>query len=565
MKKIVFTLLIIFPIICLGQIINVPGNYATIQEGIDAANDFDTVLVAPGTYAEHLEWQNKTIVLASHFLTTGDSSHIENTIIDGEETGKVIRIVEAMPGSHLCGFTIEGGVVTNDWGGGLDITGSDMLITDLIITNCSAERGGGMSLIHSPTALINLQVQNNEATDRAAGIWMQNSSTYMADCNISENTAPLGAGMYAYINTMEALEYYYILEACNFYENVANEGQTAGLWVRNEDGINMVNVALNACGFTDNHAAANTALQIRGTNVEFNLMNCNIMYNEAENFTAGASFTGGCMGEVVNTLFCGNTGNMGGGNWNSGAATVWGMETEVEFVNCTFAENSAAYGDALCLGPGAAAYMLNNILWDNGNQPIALLSADTTGASAYMDYNDLQFGMDSIRVDPEAELYWGDHNVTGDPLFEGSGDDPWAISSGSGCVDTGTPDTTGMGLPPFDIIGNVRVWDGGSGTERIDIGAYEYGADVWVGLEEPKDILSSSDREILIYPNPARDQIHILCEESIAEIRIYDQQGRLLIREDRSKTLDVSMLNSGFYFVEVLFENGRECRKLIIN
>jgi hypothetical protein len=176
----------------------------------------------------------------------------------------------------------------------------------------------------------------------------------------------------------------------------------------------------------------------------------------------------------------------------------------------------------------------------------------------------MQYGIDSIRVDPEAELNLGDHNVIGNPLFKGSGDDTYAITSNSSCLDVGTPDTTGMGILPFDILGNVRVWDGGSGNARIDMGAYEYGAPAWLWIEEPEEPLLLSEREILIYPNPARDRIHIHCEEDIVEVRIFDMQGRLLIKEDRAKTVEVSSLNSGLYFVEVLFSEGRDCRKLII-
>ena len=44
--------------------INIPADYATDQEGIDAAQDGDNVLIAQGTYHENLSI-NKEITLAS--------------------------------------------------------------------------------------------------------------------------------------------------------------------------------------------------------------------------------------------------------------------------------------------------------------------------------------------------------------------------------------------------------------------------------------------------------------------------------------------------------------------
>jgi hypothetical protein len=91
------------------SLIHVPGDVPTIQAGIDLATDGDVVLVAPGYYYENILISGKTITLASEFHTTGESSFIEDTIIDGGGA-TVINVDQSVgPETEIIGFTIQNG------------------------------------------------------------------------------------------------------------------------------------------------------------------------------------------------------------------------------------------------------------------------------------------------------------------------------------------------------------------------------------------------------------------------------------------------------------------------
>ena len=84
MKKFFFLFCVLFLLGKAGSTtIDVPGDEATIQEAIDSATLGDTVLVQPDTYMESINFKGKNIVVGSLFLTTGDTSYISQTVING--------------------------------------------------------------------------------------------------------------------------------------------------------------------------------------------------------------------------------------------------------------------------------------------------------------------------------------------------------------------------------------------------------------------------------------------------------------------------------------------------
>ncbi len=111
--------------------IQVPGDHATIQAAIDAATPGDEILVAPGSYAETIDFKGKAIALRS-------SGGPEDTLNDGSGLNQsVVRCVSGEgPDSVLQGFTITGG--SAEFGGGMRNEGSSPTVLDCIfeLKNC---------------------------------------------------------------------------------------------------------------------------------------------------------------------------------------------------------------------------------------------------------------------------------------------------------------------------------------------------------------------------------------------------------------------------------------------
>lgn len=108
LRGILLLLLVGVPFCSYAAIINIPDDQPNIASGIDSASSGDTILLAPGTYFENIVLR-KDLTIASRFLTTGDTSFIRSTIIDGGSN----TIIEIFPpvtqATSIIGLTIQNG------------------------------------------------------------------------------------------------------------------------------------------------------------------------------------------------------------------------------------------------------------------------------------------------------------------------------------------------------------------------------------------------------------------------------------------------------------------------
>ena len=119
------------------------GNpFATIQTGINAATDGDTVSVAAGTYVENVFLENPDGGVRKNISVIGENKN--TTIIDGNQNGSVFHIIRN--GSlFLKNFTIQNGAGHESAGGGVKISGGTAVLENLIIKdNAVGADGGGV-------------------------------------------------------------------------------------------------------------------------------------------------------------------------------------------------------------------------------------------------------------------------------------------------------------------------------------------------------------------------------------------------------------------------------------
>jgi hypothetical protein len=195
--------------VCPGAtVIEVPEEWPTIQEGIHAATDGDTVLVSAGTYYENIRFHGKRILLTSYLHGPWAHRLREEVILDGSyptdpESSAVVYFVDGEDStSVLRGFTIRNGAGQLNGGrrtgGGIFCDfGSPTIEGNLIMGN-SAHCGGAIHYKDSTEQrmhIIGNEICWNAAACFGGGIWIpgsfghEGSNVLIEDNVIHGNTA----------------------------------------------------------------------------------------------------------------------------------------------------------------------------------------------------------------------------------------------------------------------------------------------------------------------------------------------------------------------------------------
>ena len=76
-----------------------------------------------------------------------------------------------------------------------------------------------------------------------------------------------------------------------------------------------------------------------------------------------------------------------------------------------------------------------------------------------------------------------------------------------------------------------------------------------------ESIISNS---ISVYPNPAKNTLHIKGNKNIDHVRIIDKLGKVIKAEMISKnTINIESLKQGAYLIEILYEDQVITKKFI--
>ncbi|MBN1506484.1 MAG: right-handed parallel beta-helix repeat-containing protein [Sedimentisphaerales bacterium] len=314
---------------------NDPAAFQSIQEAIDNARDFDTVVVHPAVYQEHIDFFGKAITVTSR--DPNDPDVIASTVIDGNDVGvaiafrnaearfSVVRgltIRRAVTGISCSGLDTEPRVeectlhlnrvgIACDGGAGIVVLRS--LIAENAeygMSDCRGElkhshiTGNGLAGLRDPRGtVIACVIEKNNGP--GVGIWSHGVSSNFTDCTISANAS---TGVY-HQQWVSSLLFTRCVISNNATGGVYDDGQGSmklvNCIVRDNKGrgvclVNWSSAEMENCIVSANHGTA--VISWNGSHAQ--TRNCTIVGNKGH----GVQTEGISNATVVNSIIAQNTG-----------------------------------------------------------------------------------------------------------------------------------------------------------------------------------------------------------------------------------------------------------------
>ena len=301
-----------------ADILKVPGEYATIQQAIDAAEDGDVIVVARGTYSER---GNVDLNSLGRDLTIRSENGPDSCILDAKRRGR-----------H---FVFENGET------------DDFLVDGFTLRNGSAREA------------------DSAVGDGGSVLCDNGSSPVFRNCRFVHNTAYAGGAVIARSSSHPRFE------SCKFDHNRATWGGAIGA-------VNFSGPGLYRCSFQNNSAQIGGAIvgwfgwyysDDSGPDIE----KCEFAANQALD-TATMASAGGAMylfrsyPYVSRCVFRGNDAEGAGG-------AIHGHKSNPLLMSCLFVDNEAIWGGAYYNDPFSIPTIVNCTIVNNR----AKLAAEGSG------------------------------------------------------------------------------------------------------------------------------------------------------------------------------------------